>query len=188
MPQFLLHHALAFNPQRRHGYSIEPYLIWDVRYPPTYASHDRYRLSSSMLNQPATNPPVPVFRIVCGLLPHRSWSVEVVPRHGRVVTVGDVLDALYSGLRHRVSGSEWAEASRSHQARVAEAFYSRARTTSYMYSRGKGEKERAYYEEKEKSAGVRRVDWLVRSTVFVGLTPSVERAYTWTLTLKRAEK
>lgn len=175
MPQFLLHHALAFNPQSTHRYHIEPSLLWDVRYPADYArlasSRDR-RLSPSITSQFATSPPVPIFRITCGIFPYREWTVEV--RSARGVTVGDVLSALYRELRHRVTSAEWNGAPRSHQARVAEAFYARGR--------------KAADPRYEQRAGVRRIDWLLKSTVFVGLTPSVERAYTWTLTTKRAEK
>ena len=175
MPQFLLHHALAFNAQSPHRYHVEPTLLWDLRYSPDYArlssAPDR-RLSSSVKAQYATNPPVPIFRVTCGILPYRDWTIEV--HNSRGVTVGDVLNALYRELRHRVNSAEWNGAPRPHQARVAETFYSRSR--------------RSPDPRYEQRAGVRRVDWLLKSTVFVGLTPSVERGYTWQLTTKRADK
>ena len=88
--------------------------------------------------------------------------------------MADVLDALYKTLRHRVTREEWASAPRAHQARIAESFYARVRASRDPK-----------YEER---AGVRRIDWLLKSAAFVGLTPSVERGYTWTLTTKRVEK
>ncbi|THG93426.1 hypothetical protein EW145_g8378 [Phellinidium pouzarii] len=161
MPQFLIHYALAFNPQSAHSSYVEPMLFWDTRYPSDYArfpgSHG-HRLPAHVASQHATSPPVPIFRIVCGLFPHRAWSVEA--HNSRGVTVGDVLSALHRALRHR--------------ARVAEAYYARCRASA----------DPAY----EQRAGVRRIDWLLKSTGFVGLTPSVERGYTWSLTTKRAEK
>ncbi|EJC99224.1 uncharacterized protein FOMMEDRAFT_148768 [Fomitiporia mediterranea MF3/22] len=175
MPQFLLHHSLAFNPQSTHRYQVEPALLWDLRFPADYARlasmRDR-RVPSSVAVQYATSPPVPIFRITCGIFPYREWTIEV--RNSRGVTVGDVLNALYRELRHRVSNTEWTAAPRTHQARVAETFYTRCR--------------RSADPRYEQRAGVRRIDWLLKSTVFVGLTPSVERAYTWTLTTKRADK
>ncbi|KAI5116456.1 hypothetical protein M0805_005869 [Coniferiporia weirii] len=175
MPQFLIHYALAFNPQSTHSSYVEPGLLWDVRYSPDYArlASRAQRLPAHIAAQHATSPPVPFFRIACGLFPHsRAWNVEA--HNARGVTVGDVLSALHRALRRRVSPAEWAAAPRAHQARVAEAFYARVRASA----------DPAY----EQRAGVRRVDWLLRSTGFVGLAPSVERGYTWTLTLRRADK
>ncbi|KAH8105775.1 hypothetical protein DFH11DRAFT_1509818 [Phellopilus nigrolimitatus] len=180
MPHFLLHYALAFNPQSTHSYHVAPSLLWDVRLPPEHArlaSSPHSRIPSSVLAQPATSPPVPILRIACGLLPHRAWAVEVhssSTRPGGAVSVGDVLAALHAELRHRVAPAEWRAAPRAHQARVAAAFYARVRAAADP--------------AREQRAGVRRVDWLLSSTVFVGLTPSVERGYTWTLTTKRADK
>ncbi|KAL5522976.1 hypothetical protein ACEPAF_1243 [Sanghuangporus sanghuang] len=175
MPQFRLHYALAFDAQSPHRYHVEPALLWDLRYPPEYArlasARDR-RLSSSVTSQYATSPPVPIFRVTCGIFPYRNWTIEV--HNSRGVTVGDVLNALYRELRHRVNSAEWNGAPRTHQARVAEAFYGRSR--------------RSADPRHEQHAGVRRIDWLLKSTAFVGLTPSVERGYTWTLTTKRADK
>lgn len=175
VPQFLLHQALAFNPQLRHGSYVEPSLLWDMRLPPDsharLASAPRHRLPSAMLSQLATNPAVPVLRLVCNLFPHKSWTVEAYNPRG--VTVGDLLYALHRSLRKRVTNEEWAQTPRAHQARVAEAFYARVRASA-----DPGHEQRA---------GVRRIDWLLKSTQFVGLTPSTERGYTWTLTTKRVD-
>lgn len=188
MPQFLLHQALAFNPQSQHNYHVSPLLHWDIRLPPPFGRlsgsprHSHTGLPPHVLAQPATNPPVPLFRITMGVLP-AQWTIEV--RNSRGVTVGDVLDNIYKGLRHRVSSSEWRSAPRSHQVRVGDAYYARCKMVFEKYGGGRtGEKEKRY----EERAGVRRVDWLVKSSCFVGLTPSVERGYTWTLTTKRVEK
>lgn len=175
MPQHLLHQALAFNPQDRHRYHVDPALLWDLKQGPEYSrlatAPDRY-ISKRIRSQYATQPPVPVFRVTCGIFPHNGWEIEV--RNPLGVTVEDVLIELYRGLRHRISNKEWEQTPRQHQARVAEAFYERTRHS----------RDPTY----EHSQGVRRIDWLLRSTAFVGLTPSVEYPYTWTLTIKRVGK
>ncbi|TDL20820.1 hypothetical protein BD410DRAFT_725144 [Rickenella mellea] len=169
-----LHAVLSFSPQSRQKGRTSPPLIWDLRLPPSTAraaSHTHHIVPPYYLSQPATSPPTPYIRIVSGVFPF-DWRIDVQNPYG--VTVGDVLDGISRGLRRGVTQREWAQTSRTQKARVADAFY--ARTLQSADPR------------REHSQGVRRVDWLLKHTTFVGLTPSPEMPYTWTLTTKRADR
>lgn len=169
--QILLNNVLSFNPQSRHSTHVHPYLYWDLRNPAESArsADTGHKISPRVRAHFATNPPVKVFRITCGLFPSSSWNIDISNPHG--VTVDDVLRGLHQGLRRRISSSEWARIPRQNQSRVAEAFYDRQRHSSDP--------------QYEHSSGVRRIDWLLKHSSFVGLSPSVEQPYTWTLTTRR---
>jgi len=156
---------------------------FDVSLPPAQilvsqgSSRSSYSsLTPRHLSPPAVYPPLSFMRIKCPLLP---WPIDVHPdaRSGStVVTVGNVLEAIYSALRHRVSEAEWRAASPETQQRVRHAYLRRCK-------RQQSHTKRAY----EESQGLRRIDWLVMNTAFQGLTPgkSPDR---WVMHLRPGEK
>ena len=171
---YQLNSYLAHNQQSRQQYQVQPEVVWDIREPSDNArgATTGRRISSRVRQQFATNPPCADFRIACGIFPSKSWYIEIHKRSG--VTVGDVLDGLYSGLRHRISKTEWTYMAHTTQSRVAEAFYDRQRRS----------KDPRY----EHQAGLRRIDYMLRSSSFVGLSPSPEYPNTWMLTTRRINR
>jgi len=172
-PQILMHGALAFSPQSRQAYQTVPEIHWDIRASPQHArsSASGHHLPSSLRAAFATRPALPALCITCGLFPSADWTIVVQNPSG--VTVDDILTQLYQTMRKRISGKEWARLGKSQQAVVAEAFHRRTRASSDP--------------NYEHTQGVRRIDWLLSSTQFVGLTPSPEAPLTWTLTTKRTK-
>ena len=166
-----MHGALSFAPQERQHYRVQHDIIWDIRTSPNHARHasDYHHLSTTIRRALATRPALPVLHITCGVFPLHDWDIEVVNPTG--VTVDDVLAQLYHTMRKRITNKEWARLSRQQQSYIAETFSLRTKSSS----------DPRY----EHSQGVRRVDWLMSNTLFVGLTPSTDKPYTWTLTLKR---
>ncbi|TDL22711.1 hypothetical protein BD410DRAFT_722311 [Rickenella mellea] len=166
-----LHALLSFSPTSQQNSRTLPPLIWDLKHPPATArpaSDPRHHVSPRLFAQHATSPPTQFFRITSGLFPY-SWHIDIQNPHG--VTVGDVLEGIFKFLRRGVDKYEFANASRTQSARVAESFYARV--------------QRSHDPRYEQSQGVRRIDWLLKHTMFVGLTPSLDAPHTWTLTMKR---
>ena len=158
---------LNFNQQERQGTRVNPPLTWDLRYPPDMATLSHCAIPAAILDSPATQPPVSKFYITCALFPR--WVVDV--RNPRGVTVRDVLLAVYDKLRKQVTSHEFQRLPQQQQALIQEAAQWRIR-----HSRNS---------EYERSRGIRRIDWLLKTTRFVGLTPSTDAPYTWTLVVKR---
>ena len=167
----LLHHVLSFSAQNVNACYVLPRLRWDLKHPPVFAQFATdpiQRIPSNILDSFATSPPVSLFTIECGLFPSLDWLIEVEKPDG--VTVKDVLSGLYKSLRRRITPNEYALVPETQRKRIADSFYRRVRESPDP--------------SHEQGRGVRRVDWLLKHTVFVGLTPSPEGPLTWTLTTK----
>jgi len=148
-------------------HSRPPAVIYDVRSPSSAISrttHPTTAISHNDRAQLATSPPRQRMRITCELMP---WSISVSNPAG--VTCGDVFDAIYKCLNRRVRRSEWLIAQESLQEKVIRAFAWRC----YNAPGPPG------YEEQQ---GPKRVDWLLKKTVFKGLSHSGEED-TWVLHL-----
>lgn len=108
------------------------------------------------------------------------WPIDVYPAlnggGGGIVTVEDVLKGVYRALRHRVSASEWHASSPNMQHRVRDAWVRRCK-------RQQSHKERTY----ESNNGLRRIDWLAKNTLFLGLTPG-KTPDRWVMHVGQAEK
>lgn len=91
--------------------------------------------------------------------------------NGSYVTVGDVVDAVYHILRRNVTAEEFnalpSIKNRQRVTRAYEARYRRLRSS------------RTY--EEEKRQGMKRVDFLMGSTRFTGLSPPEHGRDEWTL-------
>lgn len=129
-------------------------LIYDVRNVPTTAGRANAPgpLTHSERAQHATSPPRTFLRITCDLVP---WTIEITRPQG--VTLGDVLDAVYADLHKRVRRSEWLIAQDGLQEKIVRAFAWRC----YNSTAPRG------FEEQQ---GPKRVDWLLKRTVFRGLS------------------
>lgn len=174
-----LHAALAFNQPR--GAALD----WNLASPPSTAALDalmRPNVSlDSVLTEPATNPPLPMLKIVLRPWPYTAtviaWSAvpgKPVPVEGIYVTVGDVIDTLYSMLRLPISRTEFASLSNTQRYAVARA-----------YTEGVSHVQDARMRCKERSLGVKRIDTLIASgcTQFVGLKATLKGPGVWALVL-----
>jgi hypothetical protein len=139
------------NPAMRKGDSCP--LLWDLRDPPSTAARllpptqkqTGVNGFKPLQSQYATTPPVTALRISCDLL-HHEWKINARNRQG--VTVRDVLEAIHQVARAPLVVSEWDALSFKQQERVKRVFEVRWRG--------------AVSPEKEKMAGVRRVDCLLQ--------------------------
>jgi hypothetical protein len=100
-------------------------------------------------------------RIVCDLIP---WTIQVrgqntLPNDPKsFVRVIDVLDAIHISLRVGVSNREWKHAPKSFRDQVKKRYLDRCRASHGYTLHG--------HEEKQ---GVRRVDWVLEESMFLGL-------------------
>ncbi|EIW78106.1 hypothetical protein CONPUDRAFT_36415, partial [Coniophora puteana RWD-64-598 SS2] len=108
------------------------------------------------LREPATNPPMAALTLKCEMLP---WQLTIWPSGGAsVVTVSDVLEQLYRFLRLGATAEEYkALPSQAHRDAVAEAYRARCMRAG------------AASFEIERRKGLKRVDFLVGHTKFLGL-------------------
>lgn len=153
------------------------YLIWDLRDPPSTAaqfvpSHTSstsatHKPHNRLPSEPATSPPVSALHIKCGLLSAKHWHISAHNAHG--VTVSDVLSAIHATVHVPLTKPEWAAMSDKQRAGVKRAYDARWRE--------------AKHPEKERAAGVRRVDALLGCTRFGGLIMSFESDFECVLSL-----
>ncbi|CCM05849.1 uncharacterized protein FIBRA_08085 [Fibroporia radiculosa] len=141
-----------------HPILVAPYttLVWDMMYPPSTA-HAPGPLPK-LLAEPATHPGLPSLTLICDLLP---WSITVMPVDpaSSVVTVSDVLRALFRSLRLSVSAAELSFLPKEGQLRVHKAFHVRHKSISDDQRRAE-----------ERAKGVKRVDFLMEARRFAGLS------------------
>jgi hypothetical protein len=150
-------------------FTLSPAIDYDISFSPkTIATPHPYALA-----QPAIHPPLAHLAVVCSDLP---WQITVVPSstiHGAFVTVADVLASLHRTLRLAVHPDEYnALPSHEDKHKVNTAYESRCVRI---------EDPAAQAEEKRK--GVKRVDFLMGRTRFLGLSPTTAGPAVWALRL-----
>ncbi|KAF4583620.1 hypothetical protein EYR38_002375 [Pleurotus pulmonarius] len=133
-----------------------PSVHYDCSYPPQTLAISNRRLSPYFLSEPATNPPVSLMFITS---PHLPWTVKVNPSRFGVVTVSDVFQAVYASLRKNIYPSDFESLAHHDKKRVRKAYEER-------YRRLRSSREA----DQEKSQGVKRVDFLMGHSRFMGLT------------------
>jgi len=148
--------------------ALPPSINYDVGNHPSTASVQHLPLSMRSLSEPATRPPLPSLTIVMSRLP---WSVYVTPSHGTFVSVSDVLSAIYRTLRVQITQSEFHSLPSPTDARRV------SQTYEQRYKRLRGTV--AYAEEKR--GGVRRIDFLMGCTRFIGLSMTRQGPDVWCL-------
>ncbi|KAJ7211174.1 ectomycorrhiza-regulated small secreted protein [Mycena pura] len=170
-----LHHLLQYNQhQDELGHCCA--LLWDMREPPRSAARhvsapDR-PLSEFELTQHATNPPVTVLRVTCGVFPEASWVSEA--RNWLGVTVKNVLDAISTTMGTQISYPEWDKLCPKQQNRVNVVFDARWRGSADP--------------TEVRAHGVLRSDCLLQHIHFAGLSIEPESEDTYFLTLKRPKR
>ncbi|KDQ28234.1 hypothetical protein PLEOSDRAFT_28508 [Pleurotus ostreatus PC15] len=150
--QLQLHAALA-GPQ--------PNVLYDCSYSPSHLSILNRHISPRFASESATYPPTTSMTISSPSLP---WTLRVTPRHG-VISVSDVLYAIYDGLRSGIYPQDFESMTRDNQKRVRKAYENR-------YRRMRSSTDALEKAVLEKANGVKRVDFLMGHTVFMGLAPT----------------
>jgi len=152
-------------------------LLWDLRDPPSSAAqpvssihkhktpNTKYQLPHAQF---ATTPPVTALQITCDIFPYQ-WRIEARNKQG--VTVRDVLTAIYNVAHAPLRTEEWDGLTHKQRERI-----------SRVYDiRWKG----AAHPDKERRAGVRRVDCLLHYTRFAGISMEPDRDFACIMTLSR---
>lgn len=163
-----IHPILAYHPY------IFP-VNYNVSYPPNTASANirasPINLDSYCLAEPATNPPIRVLSLQNDLLP---WRCEIRASTHPYVTVEDVLTQLYRFLRTPGTREEFKAAPSQHvRDSVAETYHNRCLRASSAEE---------YAEEQRK--GLKRVDFLMGRTTFMGLSSTKLGPDSWVLNLQ----
>jgi len=168
--QVQLNHLLASSPTGTAHFPPVP-VDWDVRYPPHRAARVAGQVVSAQhRSQPATLPGIANLRVISDLL-SEDWVVTAHNPTG--VTIEDVLAAIYTGLHAPLTQFEWECMSPMQRTRVEEVFYTRCGASRDF--------------DRTRYGGIRRVDCLLHTTVFAGLSSLVYRNNRWevVLTLSR---
>ncbi|KAJ6567964.1 hypothetical protein DFH09DRAFT_1468219 [Mycena vulgaris] len=146
--------------------SNTPLLNYDISLHPSSISSHYKGVSSAGFLEPAVYPPLPAISLATPYLP---WAIAVPASNGRYVTVSDVHTAVYRTLRANVMPAEFnALGTRKLMRRASEAYTQR-------YERLRGQ--RGYTEEKR--GGVKRVDFLMGNTKFLGISPGAGAPDMW---------
>ncbi|KZV87450.1 hypothetical protein EXIGLDRAFT_697509 [Exidia glandulosa HHB12029] len=145
--------------------SSSPPIIYDLQYGSAYA---RLPAASAPLSQThrqilATSQPIAHMRIRCDAFP---WIIDVrESAPGVGIRVGDVLDALSTGLWRRLRSAEYANLDARNKQKIENAFRARVARNPAV-----------------QSEGILRLDWLQGRSVFKGLVTTSE-PNTWALVL-----
>lgn len=116
---------------------------------------------------PATEPPLPVLNIQ---LPNLPWPLEVRPGSPKLgyVTVSDVFHALYNDLRLCAHQTEYKALSAVEAREVDMAYFTRCRSAGPD-------------EGRQLVKGIRKIDFLMGKTRFLGLSATLQGEDLWEL-------
>lgn len=143
-------------------------VTYDLIEHPSTMTHNNYSLSTRTFREPATTPPI-YFLTITSI--HLPWVIKVYASNALYVTLEDVFISIYRNLRTNITGAEFHLFSKQDDQRRAtrayEKRYRRLRNT------------RAY--EEEKRGGMKRVDFLMGHTKFLGLSNTSRHPDEWQL-------
>ena len=153
----------------RHGHHplLEPSaLMYDLRDRISTATttHNNHSLSIETLRESAFLPPRSYITIISTYLP---WTIKVYPSNGSYITLQDILTSIHSDLRTNITSTEFQLLpSQHHRNRATRAYEQR-----YTRLRRQLPSEKNYLNasESEKRAGMKRVDFLMSHTKFLGI-------------------
>jgi len=153
-----------------HGILITPTFDFDVSVDPAMNPIVYGNSFVAMVrNEPATLPPVSSLALVSRLLP---WETVISSSVFPFVTVSDVLGGFYRALRLRASKEEYQRESHEKQKAISLAYHQRCSRALDVELR-----------EREKQAGVKRVDFLMGSHLLKGLCKT-KRPNVWNVMFK----
>ena len=172
MHQISLHPLLQYSHRDAMSHPCCP-ILWDLRQHPASSARfakDHKRITSSDLTQHATIPPVSYLVVTCEVFPF-PWRIEA--KNPRGVTILDLLKAIYYVAHECIRQYEWNLMPNKQQARIGFVFEQRWQGSKNRWG--------------VRANGVIRVDCLLQSTGFAGLTMSCENKSS-ILTLSRKLK
>jgi len=138
-----------------------------MEYPSTIKTPNHHSLSTRTFRESATTPPLPSLTIHSIRLP---WIIKVYA-NGPYVTLEDVFVSIYRSLRKNITSDEFNMLpSQDDQRRATRAYEERYRRLHDARS----------YED-EKRGGMKRVDFLMGHTKFLGISNSSSRQDAWEL-------
>jgi len=153
---------------RPHSYLDMSSVAWDLRDHQSAVSRNHHSISSRVLCEPATNPPLPFLSITSRHLP---LSIKVYALNNLFVAVVDVYSSIYRSLRTNITSSEFN--------RFLSTNGQRCATRAYE-ERYRRQRSIRIYEE-EKRGGMKRVDFLMDHTQFLGISNSRRHLEEWQL-------
>ncbi|KDR69401.1 hypothetical protein GALMADRAFT_255890 [Galerina marginata CBS 339.88] len=170
-------YSKIYEPSSKFSGRIQPHpyldmsaLTWDVMDHQSTATRHHHSLPSQAWREPATNPPVGFLSITSPYLP---WTIKVLPSKGSFVTFEDVLSSIYRTLRTNISSSEFNLFPSSNDQR---------RATRAYEQRYRRQRSARIYDE-EKRGGMKRVDFLMGHTRFLGISNVGRRPDEWQLNI-----
>jgi hypothetical protein len=153
----------------RHASACHPFLetsaiSYDLRDP---ISTQSQRLSIETLRQPAFIPPLSSTTITSSYLP---WTIKVYAFNASYITLQDVFSSIHSILRTNITPDEFLLLpSHHHRERAIRAYQQRYRRLRHK-SHNDNEINKESESESEKRAGMKRVDFLMGHTKFLGIS------------------
>jgi hypothetical protein len=128
------------------------------------ATHNNQRLSIETLRQSAFIPSLSHTTITSSYLP---WTIKVYASNAPYITLQDVLSSIHSVLRTNITSTEYRLLpSHHHRERAIRAYQQRYRRLRQKPYSDISNKE----SESEKRAGMKRVDFLMEHTRFLGIS------------------
>ena len=145
----------------------EPPLVWDLRddFSRVMFRDLKRQVTGYDLTRFTTEPPTPYMKLFHPRLP---WYIEVRTANGLGVTFYDLLTQIQAVLFSRIKNSD---------------FYNNELTQEEREKISRAWKERCQYNQGEKSQGVKKVDYLMRDCIFVGLVRG--RDGTWEMKTRK---
>jgi hypothetical protein len=131
----------------------EPPVLWDMREDISRALFRELKrqITTLDLTRFTTEPPTPFMKLFHSRLP---WYIEVRASNEVGVTFHDLLACIQSVLSSRIKNSD---------------FYNNEITQEEREKIARAWKERCQYNQGEMSQGVKKVDYLMRDCIFIGL-------------------
>ena len=168
-PQHQLHNLINGEIVAPHLYVnlADPNLV--IRSRSGSGIHRPTTLSEYELEQPAMHPQMTHVRIVCDMIPQWPVDLQVLgtslspPRRRRAalpyLTLEDVLLALHASLHRKISHQEWGRLTTAQEMEVARAYTRRCKSSGSDWA-----------ERQQQAEGVKRIDFLLKTTWFKGFT------------------
>ena len=145
--------------------------FWDLKEKPSTIFVNNYKISSRLLVEQATNPPLPALSITSSLLPSR-WTIHVPASNESYVTLEDLFDAIYHSLRINIATNEFISLHQTDQTRATRAYEQRYRRFRDITAH-----------DHEQRGGMKRVDFLMGRTRFQSISNTGRRAHEWRLNI-----
>ncbi|KDR67766.1 hypothetical protein GALMADRAFT_79446 [Galerina marginata CBS 339.88] len=151
-----------------HRYLNISAVTWDLLDPTQMITRDQRPIPSHTLFEPATNPPLAFVTITSPYIP---WTIEVNASHRPYLTLGDIFNGIYHSLHTQITWSEFnLLPSRNAQRRA---------TRAYEWRYRRQQSARVY--KHEKRGGMKRIDFLLEHSRFIGISNTCCQPDKWQL-------